>query len=95
MSESDFGFHDLDVINDHFPDGVDIFMVDRPMWIEVCLDANMSIFDYLDEPDPSRFEPLNKVRLDLVEIEPETGIYAAMSPVTRRVYVYVSPEYAG
>jgi hypothetical protein len=83
---------DLQVIQDHFPDGVDIALVDDRYIKEQLCDMVGWLQNKL--MDPTQDEPMVKeVYMTLDEIEPETGIYAALSPLTHRVYVYVGPEY--
>lgn len=85
-------FSDTQMIADHFPDGVDIQKVDEKAFIEVIyknVPAEMSEAQMENSP---QIETVHTT-IVLTELEPETGIYAAMSPITHRVYVYTSPEF--
>ena len=68
------------IIDSHFPDAVDIHMVGSDNVIEI------------GPPQPTEKYQIGGVILNLKEVEPETGIFAAMSPVTHDVYVYLADE---
>ena len=74
---------DLKMMQAYFPDAVDIVFVNRTTWYER---------DSENHPNPysSYMPPVTELTLN--ELEPETGIYAVMSPVTHRVYVFVDPS---
>lgn len=76
------------MIEDHYPDGVQVVLVSAPNWVELILgEVNPFVSD-----GPI---PMQKVNLHLIEVEPETGIFAAMSPVTHNVYIFVAPRAYG
>lgn len=66
------------ILLEKYPDGVDIQVVHQKNVIETTL-------DYGAGDDPYAVETI----VELMEIEPETGIYSAMSEKTHRIYLYV------
>ena len=68
----------LKMILDHFPDAVDI-----------VFSSSKETTEHL----PNVFVDVDGdiVDLQLKELEPETGIYATMSHISHRVYVFVDP----
>jgi hypothetical protein len=84
MNPIDFTERDVHVVMAHFPDAADCMLVpDRHVSEASLLSATLTDLD------------IRKIDLLLQEIEPETGIYACMSPLTRRVYVYVGDPSSG
>lgn len=85
MNIMEFESKDIDnLLHNYFPDGVEVHLVDDIDVLETSA------------PPGGLWEgpvPMNQVRLILTEIEPETGIFAAMSPVTHNVYVFIK-DYA-
>ena len=83
-------------IMEHFPDGVDVIIAPS-MEVEEVIGPDPIEFDWRREKeiDPSQLVPIKKLKLYLTEIEPETGVYAAMSPITHRVYLYIDPSECG
>ncbi len=82
-----------------YPDAVDVQAVQRKVVIETTVDAPQ---DYPWDEDARHGsvhageQPiLSESVFQLMEIEPETGIYTAMSEKTHRVYVYVDIEEHG
>jgi hypothetical protein len=67
---------DLQFILDHFPDGVDVRIVDNEFVLESVFTLN----------------GLESNEIILHELEPETDVYAGMSPITHRVYVFAGRE---
>lgn len=64
-----------------YPDGVDIQVVHQKNVIETTLDYGAGGTPYAVE-----------TIVELREIEPETGIYSAMSEKTHRIYLYVDTQ---
>lgn len=64
----------IEAVRLHFPDAVDVLEV--------------SVRQLTEQSHPLIDSSIQEVQLVLVELEPETPIYAAMSPHTHRVYVY-------
>ena len=84
------------IIDAHFPDAVDIHMVpilpaEVDMNVIECMATQKEIEEFC-ESNPGQELPFPQSKIKLVEIEPETGIFAAMSPVTHDVYVYLADE---
>lgn len=83
---------------DHFPDGVDVVQVDplRGMFSDVNgFEVTEEIYEGVPPPvivGQDNAAPYSEVVFHLVELEPETGIYAGMSPITHSVYVYIDPR---
>lgn len=90
------------ILLDKYPDAVDVQAVERKVVIETTVDAPQ---DYpWDEDTPrhgsvhtfgEQHPMLSESTIQLTEIEPETGIYTAMSAKTHRVYVYVDIQEHG
>ena len=76
-------FSDLRMIQDHFPDGVDIERVYEIDFTEVIY--------HKAEGEKNNREI--RTNVEMKELEPETGIYGGMSPVTHRVYIYLEENY--
>lgn len=85
----DSHFSDMAMIRDHFPDAVDIERVQQMDFTE-CVYINPPARRKGDVPGSVNVETKEiRTIIELKELEPETGIYAGMSPITHRVYVYV------
>jgi hypothetical protein len=78
---------DLKMILDHFPDGVDVMLIPAKETTEFEFNPDKYISPNVVDARGEDFDHVTE--LQLKELEPETGIYAAMSPVTNRIYVYV------
>ena len=82
----------LETIEAHFPDYVDMYMVNRrDKLLEYVFDIPAEIFKAnIDNPNFDVTQYTRLLDIDLsTELEPETGIYAWMSPFTHRVFVYL------
>jgi len=90
------------ILTEKYPDGVDVQAVGQKTVIETTLEfpSNFDPRGYEMEEDnqnsasvfPFGASSAPKVvenTIHLTEVEPETGIYTAMSEITHRVYVYV------
>lgn len=64
-----------------FPDSTEVCLVDDALVVETLWENG------------EFGKSFHATRLDLLEIEPETGIFACMSPVTKRLYVFIK-DYA-
>lgn len=85
-------FSDMAMIRDHFPDAVDIQKVERMDFTEsVFVAPSVTGWEEADEKTKLEVKEIRTI-VELKELEPETGIYAGMSPVTHRVYIYVTEE---
>ena len=75
-----------------YPDGVDVQAVNQRRVIETTVDAPQEtpLYEWRSS-EPQLVETI----IELTEIEPETGIYSAMSEKTHRVYVFVDIEEHG
>lgn len=79
-----------------YPDAVDVQAVQRKVVIETTVDAPQDYEDARHGSVHAGEQPiLSESVIQLMEIEPETGIYTAMSEKTHRVYVYVDIEEHG
>ena len=80
-------------LQEHFPDGVDFVIVPSLQITEATVEPlDMSALLGMPPEEAANLPPpVTKRQFNLNEIEPETGIYAAMSPATHRVYVYIDP----
>lgn len=88
------------MILDYYPDGVDVQAVGQKTVIETTMEFPV-VEDIDEDTDPMAFF-FNRMRpqviethITLTELEPETGIYTAMSEKTHRVYVFVDVEEHG
>lgn len=88
------------MILDRYPDGVDVQAVGQKTVIETAME--FPVTEDSDEDVDPLIALLNRMRpqviethITLAEIEPETGIYTAMSEKTHRVYVFVDVEEHG
>jgi hypothetical protein len=88
MNPDEFNPSDAKNVLEKFPDGIDVYLVDS-MWIV----EEVPGYDGYSADVPVNAFYSTKCQLTLLEIEPETGIFAAMSPITHRVYVYLK-DYA-
>ena len=87
----------FETIKSHFPDYVDMFLVDRrnaDNLVELVCDIPVEVYKAnIDNPTFDVTQYTRRIPIDLSkELEPETGIYAWMSPITRRVFVYLEGE---
>jgi hypothetical protein len=71
-----------------FPDAVDYVMVHDRTITEQVWDHTDPKSYMAREDDETDIPVINQQTYHLTEVEPETGIYAVMSPVSRRVYIY-------
>jgi hypothetical protein len=76
----------------HFPDGVDVVLVDKPFVEEMALDTPEEAV-WLEKSQVEDGPIMKTIRIDLNELEPETGIWAGISMASRRVYVCIKREY--
>jgi hypothetical protein len=71
------------MIKDHFPDGVEIQEINSFETTEFEWKPEHYVAPNVTDGDPDSI-----LELALKELEPETGIYATMSPFSHRVYVH-------
>lgn len=74
----------FEMLQDHFPDGVSVIRADCREVSEIQIEASP---EEADTPLVLGVHPLT-----LTEVEPETGIYAVMSPHSHNVYVYINED---
>lgn len=75
----------FEMLQDHFPDGVSIIRAD-------CREVQeFKIWELPEEDDTPLVVGVHQ--LTLTEVEPETGIYAVMSPHSHNVYVYIDEDH--
>lgn len=84
----------MEMLWDKFPDGVDIAQARFTFVCEIS-SGGLTNPSTMDKMAPLSECPIEMVDLILTEVELETGIYAAMSPITHTVYVFIDWSQCG
>ena len=76
----------LSLLRDYFPDWVDV--------VEVSENKTVTEYREFTDSEESIIWSVQENKIELKELEPEVGIFAGMSSLTHRVYVYFSIDAA-
>lgn len=91
QNESDFL---MDVLAQRFPDGVDVLVVQHLQVKECAYPATWNVpgHPFAIPLDPSEPVEPGVFYTNLVEVEPESGVFAGQSELSHNVFVYFAPE---
>lgn len=87
---SEFERELMEAIKLHFPDGVDIVQASAKTFEEFVAPRFPGL-ELATSSDPTEQLPVESIQINLTQLEPELELYAAMSPLTHRVYVFLNP----